>query len=304
MDAALAPRPGSLVPRRLFLNRCASTCVVTRGVDDSRFDRSSIVPGTRTLTGYRGGDAGFAALTGCVRAAFQRYNVEVTTSDPGNLPHFEVMVGGNPSNLGFSQGVLGLAPWAGGGLIANPIAFVFSQAHGNDPFEVCGTASHEGGHLMGLEHEILADDYMSYLDSTQKLFVDADANCGEFPPRPCDFGGNQQNSCRRLGLTVGVTPQVFANGFEPAPAAAILRRTNAPTQPFTCATDTSKISLPPSIYRTPSGPARRAENDVPGDFGQIALRLSRQARPCRRGRRCHHRLAPAPLREISDLPGK
>lgn len=257
VDAVLTPRAGSIVRRKLFVNRCAGGCQLTRGPDDSRINRSSIIAGPRTLGGYSGSDAGFAALTGCLRTAFQRYNVEVTPVDPGNQPHFELMVGGLPAHLGLSSGVAGVAPWAGGGLIPNAIAFTFSDAMANDPFEVCWTSAHEAGHLLGLDHEILADDFMSYIGSPQKLFVDADANCGEFNPRACDFGGFTQNSFRRLGLTAGIAPQLFGDGFEPVPPGLPLRA-GAATRPLACGVQSGRTTLPPAIDRVPSGPVRSA----------------------------------------------
>lgn len=258
VDAVLAPAAGAIVPRRLFLNRCAGGCSVTPGIDDSRTNRSSLVNGPRTLPAFAGGDAAFATLAGCVRAAFGSHNVDVLTDAPGNLPHWELMVGGTPGALGLSSGVLGIAPWAGGSLINNAIAFVFSASHGDDAFGLCWTAAHEAGHLMGLDHQILADDYMSYLDSTRKLFVDADAPCGTFAPRTCDFGGDVQNAFRRLALTVGFRPQLFIDGFEPFAPAAAARAAGQPPRPLVCGTDTRRTTLPAAIFRMPGGPTRAA----------------------------------------------
>jgi hypothetical protein len=261
LDAVLTPQIGALPPRVLYLNRCAPTgCLIRRGNENSVNDVSSILPFAQaTLPAYSGGDAAFAALAGCVRASFANHNVQVVTVNPGAQSHWEVMVGGSPQNLGFPGNVAGVAPWAGGGLIPNAIAFVFATVFNNDPFEVCDTTAHEAGHLMGLDHAFHAPDHMSYLVSPVRSFVDLDVPCGTSAPRTCDFGTPIQNTYRRLGLTVGFKPLVFTDGFEPAASASILRRVgSARYQGLSCGTDTARISLAPPIHRQPSGPTVRA----------------------------------------------
>jgi hypothetical protein len=229
---------------------------VTRGVDDSRTNRSSIVQGTRTIPPFARGDAAFNALVACMRAQFQRYNVDITTVDPGTATHFEMMVGGLPSDIGMSSGVLGVAPWAGGPLIPNAIAFTFAaQGIHGDPFELCVTTAHEAGHLMGLDHHLIAADHMSYLDAPEKSFVDATASCGEFAPRACAFGPTQ-NTDQRLRFTVGPRPLVFGDGFENLPPFTDRpqQRSGAPVAPFACGLDPRAPTLPAAIYRRPSGP--------------------------------------------------
>jgi hypothetical protein len=108
---------------------------------------------------------------------------------------------------------------------------------------------------MGLDHQFIAADHMSYLSAAEKLFVDASASCGEYQPRPCAFGPTQ-NTHERLRLTVGPRPVVFGDGFENLPPFADqpLRRSGASAAPFACGLDPRAPTLPAAIYHRPSGP--------------------------------------------------
>jgi hypothetical protein len=114
-----------------------------------------------------------------VRRVYAPFFMTITETDPGNVPHRELMIGGNPGNIGMSSGVLGVSPWACGVPLVNTIAFVFSAAHGDNIPELCWTATHEAGHLFGLDHEFHQPDSMSYdpLTTQYKHFTDFNSEC-------------------------------------------------------------------------------------------------------------------------------
>ena len=195
----------------LFLDRCAGNCTYTQGVDDSSTNTSSILGGSSTLTAFAHGDASFDAVVACVRDTFAPFAIEVTDVDPGSADHFEVAVAGNAQQFTLPIGVTNVSPVTclNGGVIANGVAFAFANAIGDVPLEICWNAAQAAGSLLGLDHELLAGDVMTYLPgSLPKAFVDADAQCGEENARPCFCGGTTQNSYQRLLTSL---PEARAN---------------------------------------------------------------------------------------------
>src|SRR5450432_3642251 len=94
----------------IFLNRCANGCTVTGpGTTDSRIDKSAIVTGSHVLTKFTYGDATWNSLVACVRDVFSPFNVQITDVDPGSANHFEIMIGGNPQDLGFGANIGGVS---------------------------------------------------------------------------------------------------------------------------------------------------------------------------------------------------
>jgi hypothetical protein len=199
---AATARAGSPV---LFLDRCAAGCNYTPGFDDSRTNTSSLPSGSSTLSAFAHGDASFDAIVACVRDTFAPFAIEVTDVDPGGADHFEVAVAGTPQQLGLLVGVLNVSPTTcqNDGVIANGLAFAFANTLGDVPLEICWNAAQAAGALLGLDHEILAGDVMTYLaGSLPKTFLDETAPCGEFQARDCLCGGTTQNSHQRLLATL------------------------------------------------------------------------------------------------------
>lgn len=131
--------------------------------------------------------------------------IDVTAVDPGSAEHFEVVVAGTSQQLGLPGGVGNISPVTcqNGGVIVNGVAFAFANTLGDLPLEICWNAAQAAGTLLGLDHEILAGDVMTYLSgSLPKTFVDQDAPCGEDQARECVCGGTTQNSYQRLLTTL------------------------------------------------------------------------------------------------------
>lgn len=247
------PLGSPTAPTLLYLNRCAGNCIVHGGPDSAVNNASSLISGTRTLLGFSYGDESWNALVKCARRVYAPYLIAVTDTDPGNVPHREVMIGGTPGNLGLSSGILGIAPWACGTPLLNTIAFVFSAAHGDNIPELCWTATHESGHLIGLDHEFHQPDSMSYdaLTTQFKHFTNFDSECfdqntGQQTPCYCGVASTQ-NTDLRLATDLG-RDRVFSDGMgedpwelpPPSPSAPLVNRS-----PLSCGTRTDRAtSLP------------------------------------------------------------
>jgi len=186
----------------LYLNDCKPNgCVVRPGGDDSRTNTSSIPQSQRTLSAFPYGY--WDQLVACVQDTFAPFDIQITTQDPGNASHFEVMVGGTAAQLDPSLvGAGGVAPFIDCSTTAdNVISFVFAQEV-NDLEFLCGAVAQEAAHVWGLDHELDPADPMTYLDlGSSKRFQNSNAQCGEDTPRQCFCGGSTQNSFAFMSST-------------------------------------------------------------------------------------------------------
>jgi hypothetical protein len=199
--------PLAPVSHVLYVNRCAPNgCVVSPGGDDSRTNRSSIPIAQVNLRAWPYGDTQWNALMQCVRETYAPFKVDVTDVDPGSTtPHFEVMVGGDATDLHPDlDGAGGVAPFIDCGTSAdNVISFVFPFVTSNLNF-LCHAVAQESAHVWGLDHSMNAKDPMTYLDiGTRKVFQDAAFPCGESQNRTCFCGQPTQNSVTFLNRAFG-----------------------------------------------------------------------------------------------------
>jgi uncharacterized protein (TIGR03382 family) len=155
-----------------------------------------------------------------VRDTFKPFDIEVVTEDPGSASHFEVMIGGTSRQLNPQLDAGGVAPYVSCGATRNNgLSFVFASGQGNINY-LCGAVAQEACHVWGLDHELNADDPMTYLElGSSKRFQNDDAKCGEDNPRRCRCNGTTQNSFRYMTETFGLNPEIGA------PSLAILTPT-------------------------------------------------------------------------------
>ncbi len=196
--AEMSSSVAAAVPVTFFLNRHGGT--FTRGTNDARSNTSKLVPGDSVqfpaamLT-----QSDWRDVVACVQDQFSRFNVEVTSIDPGNVPHYEAVVSGSPQLLGQSTGVSGISPFEPScAIIPNSIVFIFTEVLPPDPQVICEIVAQELAHSFGLDHEYYCADPMSYLqDCGAKTFQDKEVPCGEYEARTCAQPGPNGYDCNR-----------------------------------------------------------------------------------------------------------
>ena len=190
----------------IYLNRCSvGGCPVQFGTtDDSRTHTSSIAMGDVTIGPFTQSDQVWDAMVACVKATYAAFDVTITDVDPGNVPHFEEIIGGTPSQLRNDiPNAGGVAPFDCDE-VANGISFTF-DVYGPNPDYLCWTVAQETAHTFGLEHEFLQKDPMTYLQGNlPKRFQWEDAPCGTGSPTACQCQAGMQNSYEHIYKLFGV----------------------------------------------------------------------------------------------------
>ena len=193
----------------LYLNDCQPNgCVIQPGGDDSRSGRSSLVTATKYLDPWADGDETWQGFVQCMTDFYAPFDITVTTDNPGGADHFELIAAGLSEQLD-EDGATGVAPNIPcGALNENSISFVFAN-HTTNLDVLCWAGAQETGHIFGLDHELEADDPMTYLPPIHKsAFEPVAASCGENTPRACACGGSTQDSYARLIHTLGAARPV------------------------------------------------------------------------------------------------
>ncbi len=191
-ETAMEKKYGPGGKRTIFLNGKGGT--YKPGWDDSSKNVSSIPSFTAQVPAYEKGAQSWSKLVACVQDQFSRFNVEVTDQDPGNVMHVEAVIGGVPGDVGMEDGVGGVSPMNDDcSMVEKAVVYIFSQVF-NGPQVECEVAAQEIGHAIGLDHEYLCSDPMTYLDGCgKKTFQDKTVSCGEYSPRACMCGGKQNS---------------------------------------------------------------------------------------------------------------
>ncbi len=211
------PPAAAPASRLIYMHRCPlAGCTVRPGIEDARLDTSSIPDGEVALTGFRQSEEVWQRVMTCMRATYAPSNIGVTDVDPGNVPHYENMVGGRATELRADlAGAGGVAPFTCDE-IPNAISFTF-DVYGPDADALCWTAAQETAHAFGLEHEYNAADPMTYLNGgpSMKRFQATDSPCGEFQATSCRCTNQPtQNSYQHI-------LDMFGPGEPTAPTIAI-----------------------------------------------------------------------------------
>jgi hypothetical protein len=202
--AWVAPAPQN-VSHVIYMNNCKPNgCQLHAGYDDSTTDTSSVPNGTSTVSAYQGSDAEWQALVTCAQQTYAAFNVQiVTTRPPAGTNYHMAIVAGYASDVGESQGVLGVSPFSCG-YIPNSISFTFANEEPSNMYDLCWTVSQETSHSWGLDHKFDNRDPMTYLQTgpSWKQFQNEAGACGEYSARTCsctyDQTGNAQENAYAL----------------------------------------------------------------------------------------------------------
>lgn len=193
--------------RTIFLNRSGVT--LRPGINDSRLQTSSIVEAATSITPWEIDDEMWFETMDCMRDLFAPFDVVVTDTDPGMVPHIEGVFGGHPSDVGLPDNVAGVSPFTSDcSVIESSVVFTFTDVLPDDARLMCEIMAQEIAHSYGLDHQMLPEDPMTYLDYPgERTFQDEDSVCGEFEARPCGIGGSfcraTQNSVELLTQRLG-----------------------------------------------------------------------------------------------------
>lgn len=204
---ATGPRAFTQVSHLIYLNNCLPNgCTINPGNDDSLTQTSSIPQAQAHLEAWKWGPDNWNQLVQCVKDMYGPYNVTITDQDPGaSTPHFELVVGGNSTDVGV-DGAGGVAPFipCDGQLQDNVISYVFASET-QDLDYLCWAAAQETSHVFGLDHEMEANDPMTYLSPPVKKpgFQNKAVSCGEYQNRACWCSNPTQNSAQYLMDTFG-----------------------------------------------------------------------------------------------------
>ena len=208
----IPPRQGpaaALSSNIIYLHRCQDAgCPIHAGsADDSRTtpDTSQIAQGDRTIGAFNQSEQVWQAMVQCVKDTYAAFDITVTDVDPGNVPHFEEIIGGKPTDLRDDIGNAGgVAPF-NCSEVPNGISYTF-DVYGADPDSLCWTVSQETAHTFGLEHEFLQKDPMTYAQGDlPKRFQWQEAPCGTNTAMACQCSTTgTQNSYKKIYDAFGV----------------------------------------------------------------------------------------------------
>ncbi len=202
-----AQRSARAQSRVLYLNR--EGALLSPGDNDARTDRSSIVTQPVFITPWDIDDETWDDTMSCMRDMYARFDVVVTDIDPGDTPHIEAVFGGHPNDVGLPDEVAGVSPFTTDcSTIENSIVFTFTDVLPDDPQLMCEIMAQEIAHSFGLDHQLLAEDPMTYLEyDGNREFQDEMSDCGEFESRDCGIDGSVcrsgQNSVALLTSRLG-----------------------------------------------------------------------------------------------------
>ncbi len=235
--------PGSVMhavnTHKIYLNRCVGGCQVTTGSTDARTDHSSIAS-TGQLSAFSRSDTVWNNVVACVKDTFARTgaDIDIVTVDPGTEPHFEIMFGGTPTELGFDPNTGGVSPWScQGSYIPNSLVFVF-DVWGNSVEDNCSTAAQEIAHSWKLDHLAKPSDPLTYFQySGRRYFTNGPVQCGSdcvsgLSPfgKTCTGGTQQLHACDCTGQQtqdpIAIMKSLFGTGVPTPPIANLLAPAN------------------------------------------------------------------------------
>jgi len=220
----------------IYLHRCVgSDCTVVQGTTNATTRPVHSSLGHGVLGPFSHGDATWNTVVQCMQEVYAPFNVLVTETDPGSAPHFEILIGGRPEEIGLPAGVGGISPFSCMPYIPNSVVFVF-DVWGNDAEEICATAAQELAHSFALDHCVDPSDPMTYFRyDGRRHYTNAQVQCGsdcdknhrspfgevctgpDFQSHACACGGGAQTQ-----NSVQVISALFGDGTAIPPSVKIV----------------------------------------------------------------------------------
>jgi hypothetical protein len=163
-----------------------------------------------TFDPFNRGDTAWGRVITALRELFSPFNAEVTDVRPASGDYIQCTITSSSGSV-LGCGCAGVAPMSGScALLPSAICYVFTPGIGTER-RVAEIAAQEIGHAIGLDHELLCTDPMSYLScGATRAFQDQFVACGESQARRCACGGGSQNSfmelVRKLGPNAPLPP--------------------------------------------------------------------------------------------------
>jgi len=184
-------------PSVLYLNRSGGS-YDHGNVDNAGLNLSVIVDAPLTLEPYPRDDVEWADTTACIRLALQGFPIEITETDPGLVPHVELVF-----TTAYWAGVPGQTHVIPDGCFSrHELAFVFGSALATDA-RACQVALIAFAQMTArLSYGENCRDWVDHsMDCVpDRTFVDEDVPCVDANNQPisCRCGGTTQNTYRAL----------------------------------------------------------------------------------------------------------
>lgn len=196
--------------------------------NDSRTNVSSVPDAPVSIPPWAVDDASWDEVVACVQELFGPFGAVATDVDPVDQDHIEAVLGGDPGQLGLDPNAAGVSPFRTDcSVIDNSIVYVFPDVLASNR-QVCEAVAQEVAHSIGLDHQYLCEDPMTYLTGCgEKRFRFRESICGELEPRDCKCT-RTQNSARLLLDRLGASerPTLWINdptGEDPVAAETLVR---------------------------------------------------------------------------------
>lgn len=187
----------------LYLDRFGGD-YVPASHDDAKRNASVIFDRPRTLPPWPGDDIHWADLTACVRTALAPFNIAVTETDPGDVPHLEIVFTDQHWD---DPAITHLIPSAC--RPGNEIEVIFGHAFSN-PTRACEVAMDGFAEMTALlgPAENCLDFTSPAADCGVRFFQDLEMQCvdASLQPAQCRCGGTTENTYAALAARFPACP--------------------------------------------------------------------------------------------------
>lgn len=132
-------------------------------------------------------------IVACARQLVTPYNIRIVTSDPGTIPHHEIVFTDSlPTDFGFDNTIVSVSPFQCFPFFN--VGFVFSSAYGEMTRLLCEEGVRYIMVAASIDHLYDCKQISTYLSGCgDKGIYDEDTPCGEYEERECFCGETTTN---------------------------------------------------------------------------------------------------------------